>query len=156
MSEQTAYQFRRGMIISNIAENQRELQVCDALGEIEGAGRIYISIWGQRIDIDPKPNVTARQLALNVLSALKAKGAAPSKAEKTFDASTGKVTFKIPMSIGGVAFSIDVCGGEPRCKVKEVIEEYMVEGKPAVEAHLAKRKRYVIENPEECGAEVKE
>jgi len=87
MSEQTAYQFRRGMIISTIAECQKELAICDALGEIEGAGRIYILLWTKRIDVDPRDGVTARQLALNVLSALKAKGVAPTKAEKTFDAS---------------------------------------------------------------------
>src|SRR5882672_146421 len=118
----TAYQFRRSMILSDMADNTRQLAICDALGEVEGAGRIYISIYSKRIDVTPKDGVTARQIAINVLSALKAKGNAPTKAEKTFDASAGTVTFKIP---GPMGFTVEVTGGEPRCKIKEVIEEYM-------------------------------
>lgn len=113
-------------------------EVADAIGSTYSKGMIYLS---------PAFGYTARQVALIVIARLKALGCPPVKAEKKFEEDSGTITFSIPAFDG---WTVEVKGGDPRCKVKKITERI------AVPARTVVSERYVIENPDECGAEIKE
>ena len=152
---------------SNLRSTQKVLAILEDIGEMEEIGYIYVSSWGPRIELKPAEGVTARSLALAVIARLKAIGLPPTLAKKSFDKDTGTVKFTIPVvssaaeyNAGGALMGreFEIAGGEPRCKIKKVVETIEVPEKiiPArVEAARTETKvRFEIENPEECGAEV--
>lgn len=76
-----------------------------------------------------------RELAEQVLRALGAQ-----RANKVFNETTGDMSYIIEKD----GLKVEVVGRPTRCKVKVVEDEVVVP------ASVQKRKRYVIENPEDC------
>jgi hypothetical protein len=151
----TAWKRRRDLIQENLNSYLQELAAMDALGDIgEGAGSMYLSTYRKQIEVLPLEDVSARDVALAVLSALKRAGNSPAKATKSFDATTGKVTFEIPGPMPG--WTVRVSGGEPRCKIKKVVRTVEVPVTETVTVGMTTKEvvTFEIENPEECGAEV--
>jgi hypothetical protein len=143
------------MIQENLNSYLQELAALDALGDLgEGVSSLYVSPYRQQIDVQPVEGVSARDVALTALSALKRAGNLPATAKKSFDKSTGRVTFEIPGPMPG--WKILVSGGEPRCKIKKVISTIEVPVTETVTVGMTTKEvvTFEIENPEECGAEV--
>jgi hypothetical protein len=151
----TAWKRRRDLITENLNSYLQELAAIDALGDIgEGAGSIYLSTYRKQIDVLPIEGVSARDVAIAVLGALKRAGNPPAMAAKSFDKDSGKVTFSIPGPMPG--WTIAVSGGEPRCRIKKVVTQREVPVYEKVQTGTAIKEEvtFEIENPEECGAEV--
>jgi hypothetical protein len=142
----------RMLIIEEIKLETARLNAIEALGDLE-VGSVWVMGYRKAIELSPTAGSNARTLTLAVLSRLKEIGRPIAIASKTFDETTGKVTFQIPGPLDG--WVIRIVGGEPRCKVVPVTEEIDVPITNAVVVGTEKKRitRYVIENPEECGAE---
>jgi len=116
---------------------------------------VFPSEWDQAINLTPADNVDARALAFDVARAL---NATDHPIAKSFDSYSGKVKYTVTLDFTNLApfaaltnklLKVIVSGGEARCKVRKVVTKEYV---PAAAAHYEERERYVIENPEECGA----
>ena len=117
--------------------------------------QVYPYEWEQSINITPADKVDARALAFDVARALHA---TDHPIAKSFDSYSGKVKYTVTLDFSNLApfaaltnklLKVIVSGGEARCKVRKVVTKEYV---PAAAAHYEERERYVIENPEECGA----
>ncbi len=77
------------------------------------------------------------------------KGVGAKRAEKSFEESTGKVSYNIDLLNvpGGKPLRLEVTGGDPVCKIKEVSERVWVS---PTEGRYENKTRFVVENPEEC------
>jgi len=137
------------------AEKTR-LQVLMFLGDVGEIQDAYVAGYSCEVKLTPQAPDTARDLALRVARNIMAipGTAGMVKAEKSFDADRGKVTYTVLGPI--VGWKVLVAGGDPRCKIKKIVEEVVVPEKivPAhtVPARIDQKVTYVIENPEECGA----
>lgn len=140
-------------LVSWVSCYQRELAALESLGEIDDIGSYSLNGFSNVMSISPANGVNARDLALQIIARLRAQGQMPPIATKHLEASTGKITYTLPGPIPG--WTMEISGGDPRCKVVPVTKFRTVPAKPAVaavEAHEEPYTEYVIENPEECGA----
>lgn len=160
MSE-SRWMARRKYHEAEIEENRQSLAALDVIGDMPGIESIYAWGWSKKIEVTASPAqvghppIDARTLALQIVGRMKSLGQVPPMVSKSFDSSNGKITYSIPGPLPG--WKIQISGGEPRCKVRKEVEvvEIPEQVKPAetIAAHTETKVKYVIENPEECGAE---
>jgi hypothetical protein len=155
----SAFHAERIRLSRNLRGAQKELEALDLLGDIAEIGSAMAwfhtaygtapdPVDGHSIDLQPITGVDARVLAMRVLERVRViMPNPPLKVDKTFDASSGKITYTIEGPLPG--WTLKVSGGEPRCKMKKIETPVYFPAK-TVPARTEMVVRYEIENPEEC------
>lgn len=121
------------------------------------AGSTFVYEGDMSINISPAAKGDARALALEVARVFNV----TEPVEKQLDEYSGKIRYIVPVSLESLnakndyveSIRVIVSGGEARCKIRALTTEEWV---PPSAGYSRKTTKYVIENPEECGAARKE
>ena len=133
----------------SIEAEKEALAAIESLGELAGADWVYASGYQKAVLISVYDG-NAKEIALLALNRIREiSDRPPLKADKQFDSSSGKISYTVRGLPNG--WKTVVSGGDPRCRVERIEEEVEVPEKVEA-AHTETKVRYVIDNPEECGA----
>src|SRR5882757_5993878 len=109
-------------IQEDIKAEKARIAILQMLGDVGEVESCYVSYYSKDVSVQPISTDSARALALrfvaNIMKLSTTKDLVA--AQKSFDASTGKVTYTV---VGPMPdWKITIAGGDPRCKIKKVEE----------------------------------